>query len=248
VWQDYNLAAGTPGYNAVHSSRHYDGHPSTPHDEYTSDHEENECYIALWVCWQHGAGSARPPRRFARSFPDTFIHNRPNTGRALAEGGAGKGSGCADELKHAGGLLIPQRTLSEKIVASPVPVIIYVTPGAAVRLSRVLHPEAADVLLWSGTNTGQRTVMAGADGRCNEEKMKRCGALMRSVSKRARNLAVAEARTPVKAFTEGRRSSTSFIDVIASDQRSCSATEEDGHRSGTSAHPRSVGKPTTHSK
>ena len=76
-------------------------------------------------------------------------------GRALAEAERNKDQALLIELNTPGGLLDSTRHIIEKILASPVPVIIYVTPAAAGRHRRVLHPgKRRRGGYGSGTNTG----------------------------------------------------------------------------------------------
>src|SRR5437868_556502 len=145
--------------------------------------------------------------------------------RAIDEATRNHDQALLIELNTPGGLLDSTRNIIEKILASPVPVIIYVTPGGSRAASAGFFIlEAADVAAMApGTNTGAaHPVMAGGkmDDVMKEKMENDAAALMRSVvSKRARNVAVAESAVrQSKSFTEQEALSNKLIDVIASDQ------------------------------
>ncbi len=77
-------------------------------------------------------------------------------GRALAEADRNKDKAVLIELNTPGGLLDSTRKIIEKIVASPVPVIIYVTPsGSRAASAGFFILESADIAAMApGTNTG----------------------------------------------------------------------------------------------
>src|SRR5207237_6757214 len=120
-------------------------------------------------------------------------------GRALAEAQRNKDRALLIELNTPGGLLESTRHIIEKILASPVPVIIYVTPsGSRAASAGFFILESADVAAMApGTNTGAAhpvTIGAGKIDDVMKQKMENdAAALMRSVaSKRGRNVDVAE--------------------------------------------------------
>ena len=120
-------------------------------------------------------------------------------GRALAEAERNKDQALLIELNTPGGLLDSTRHIIEKILASPVPVIIYVTPaGSRAASAGFFILESADVAAMApGTNTGAAHPVTLGGGKVDDvmkEKMENdAAALMRSVvSKRGRNVEVAE--------------------------------------------------------
>jgi membrane-bound serine protease (ClpP class) len=131
-------------------------------------------------------------------------------GRALTEAERSKDHALLIELNTPGGLLDSTRHIIEKILASPVPVIIYVTPsGSRAASAGFFILESADVAAMApGTNTGAAHPVTLGGGKVDDvmkEKMENdAAALMRSVaSKRGRNVEVAESSVrQSKSFTE----------------------------------------------
>ena len=148
-------------------------------------------------------------------------------GRALAEAERNKDQALLIELNTPGGLLDSTRNIIEKILASPVPVIIYVTPsGSRAASAGFFILESADVAAMApGTNTGAAHPVTLGGGKVDDvmkEKMENdAAALMRSVvSKRGRNVEVAESTVrQSKSFTDQEALSQKLIDYVAtSDQ------------------------------
>src|SRR5580692_11725425 len=77
-------------------------------------------------------------------------------GRAIAEAERNKDQALLIEINTPGGLLESTRDIIEKILASPVPVIIYVTPsGSRAASAGFFILESADVAAMApGTNAG----------------------------------------------------------------------------------------------
>src|SRR5947207_3497310 len=131
------------------------------------------------------------------------------------------------ELSTPGGVMTSMREIMQAIVASPVPVIIYVTPsGSRAASAGFFILESADVAaMASGTNTGAAhpvTIGAGKIDDVMKQKMENdAAALMRSVaSKRGRNVDVAESTVrQSKSFTEQEALSQKLIDYIASSEQ-----------------------------
>src|SRR5450631_3516593 len=144
-------------------------------------------------------------------------------GRALAEAERNKDRALLIELNTPGGLLESTREIIEKIVASPVPVITYVTPGGSRAASAGFFIlESADVAAMApGTNTGAAHPVTLGGGKVDDvmkEKMENdAAALMRSVvSKRGRNVEVAESTVrQSKSFTEQEALTQKLIDYVA---------------------------------
>jgi membrane-bound serine protease (ClpP class) len=130
------------------------------------------------------------------------------------------------ELRTPGGLMTSMEQIIEKVLASPVPVIIYVTPAGADASSAGFYIlEAADIAAMApGTNTGAAHPVRG-DGRTMDPVMKEkvenyAASLMRSYTgKRGRNVDVAESAVrQSKSFTADEALSQHLIDYIAKDE------------------------------
>jgi len=147
-------------------------------------------------------------------------------GRALLEAERHKDQAVLIELSTPGGLLDSTRGIIEKILASPVPVIIYITPsGSRAASAGFFILESADVAAMSpGTNTGAAHPVTIGGGKMDDvmkEKIENdSAAFMRSfVSKRGRNVEVAESAVrQSKSFTEQEALSQKLIDYVASSE------------------------------
>jgi membrane-bound serine protease (ClpP class) len=130
------------------------------------------------------------------------------------------------ELSTPGGLVDSTRSIIEKILASPVPVIVYVAPsGARAASAGFFILEAADVAAMApGTNTGAaHPVVFGGEKMDDVMKAKMendAAAFMRSfVSKRGRNVELAESAVrQSKSFTDQEALKEHLIDVVAASQ------------------------------
>ena len=130
------------------------------------------------------------------------------------------------EINTPGGLVESTREIIEKITASPVPVIIYVTPGGSRAASAGFFIlESADIAAMApGTNTGAAHPVTLGGGNVDEvmkQKMENdAAALMRSVAaRRGRNVEVAESTVrQSKSFTEQEALSQHLIDYVASSE------------------------------
>jgi membrane-bound serine protease (ClpP class) len=130
------------------------------------------------------------------------------------------------ELRTPGGLMTSMEQIIEKVLASPVPVIIYVTPAGADASSAGFYIlEAADIAAMApGTNTGAAHPVRGDGGTMDpvmKEKLENYAAsLMRSYTgKRGRNVDVAESAVrQSKSFTADEALSQHLIDYIAKDE------------------------------
>jgi membrane-bound serine protease (ClpP class) len=119
------------------------------------------------------------------------------------------------------------RQIMERILASPVPVIIYVTPsGSRAASAGFFILESADVAAMApGTNTGAAHPVGpfGGDiqGTMKEKVENDAAAFMRSVtSKRGRNVDVAESAVrQSKSFTDGEALSQKLIDYVAPNEQ-----------------------------
>jgi membrane-bound serine protease (ClpP class) len=147
--------------------------------------------------------------------------------RALNQAAAHKDDAVLIELNTPGGLLDSTREIIKKILASPVPVIIYVTPsGSRAASAGFFILESADVAAMApGTNTGAAhpvTLGGGQMDSVMKEKIENdTAALMRSiVSKRGRNVDIAEtAVRQSKSFTDSEALSQKLIDYVAANEQ-----------------------------
>ncbi len=146
-------------------------------------------------------------------------------GRALEQAKANKDAAVLIQLRTPGGLGESMQKIIEKILASPVPVIVYVAPtGSSAASAGFFILVSADVAAMApGTNTGAaHPVIPGAklDDTMTKKLENDAAAFMRSfVSKRGRNVDVAESAVrESKSFTEQEALSKQLIDVIAKDE------------------------------
>src|SRR6202166_91939 len=143
--------------------------------------------------------------------------------RALDKAAAEKDDAVLIEINTPGGVMDAMREIMGKIIASPVPVIIYVTPGGSRAASAGFFIlESADVAAMApGTNTGAAHPVSLGGGKMDDtmkEKIENdSAALMRSVvGKRGRNVEVAEtAVRQSKSFTDQEALSQKLIDYVA---------------------------------
>src|SRR5579862_7036168 len=148
-------------------------------------------------------------------------------GRAIAQAEHEKDQALLIEINTPGGLLDSTRNIIEKIVASNVPVVIYVAPsGSRAASAGFFILESADIAAMApGTNTGAAHPVILGGGKMDDvmkEKMENdAAALMRSVaSKRGRNVEVAESTVrQSKSFTEQEALSQKLIDYVATNDQ-----------------------------
>lgn len=145
-------------------------------------------------------------------------------GRALDDAAAKKDDAVVIELRTPGGLEDSMRSIIEKILHSPVPVVVYVSPtGSRAASAGFVILESADIAAMApGTNTGAAHPVILGQKMDDVMKMKLendSAAFMRSIAaKRSRNVAVAEsAIRESKSFTEQEALNQKLIDVIAPD-------------------------------
>jgi membrane-bound serine protease (ClpP class) len=145
--------------------------------------------------------------------------------RAIDQAKAEKDDAVLIELHTPGGLLDSTREIIEKILASDVPVIVFVTPSGGYAASAGFFIlESADVAAMSpGTNAGAAHPVL-SNGLKVDDVMKQkmendAAALMRSfVINRGRNVEVAESAVlQSKSFTAQEALDKNLIDVLAAD-------------------------------
>lgn len=146
-------------------------------------------------------------------------------GRALANARQNGDRAVLIELSTPGGLVDSTRDIINKILESPVPVIIYVTPaGSRAASAGFFILESADVAAMApGTNTGAAHPVAmfgKMDDIMKEKVVNDSAALIRSVvAKRVRNVDVAESAVrQSKSFTEEEALKNKLIDIVAANQ------------------------------
>ncbi len=143
-------------------------------------------------------------------------------GRAFESAAANHDQAVLIEMNTPGGLVESTREIIDKIVASKVPVIVYVAPpGSRAGSAGIFILEAADVAAMApGTNAGAAHPVT-LFGKPDETMMKKiendAAALMRSVTaKRGRNVELAESAVrESKSFTEQEALDKKLIDYVA---------------------------------
>ncbi|HEY7353397.1 MAG TPA: nodulation protein NfeD [Terriglobales bacterium] len=147
--------------------------------------------------------------------------------RSLDQAAKNKNDAVLIELNTPGGVMSSMQEIMQRIIASPVPVIIYVTPsGSRAASAGFFILESADVAAMApGTHTGAAHPVGpfGGDikGAMGDKVLNDASALMRSiVSKRGRNVEVAESTVrQSKSFTDSEALSQNLIDYVASDEQ-----------------------------
>jgi membrane-bound serine protease (ClpP class) len=146
-------------------------------------------------------------------------------GRALDAAAAQKADAVIVELRTPGGLETSMRGMVEKIMKSPVPVIVWVGPsGARAASAGFFILEAADLAAMApGTNTGAaHPVTLGGEKMDDVMKMKLqndAAAFIRTIAqRRGRNVKAAESGVrEAKSFTEDEALAGKLIEVVAAD-------------------------------
>jgi len=147
--------------------------------------------------------------------------------RAIQEAQRTHADALLFELNTPGGIMGPMERIIQKILASPVPVIVYVSPaGSDAGSAGFFILEAADIAAMApGTHAGAAHPVRG-DGATMDPVMKEkmenyASSLLRSyVGKRGRNVEVAEsAMKESKAFTADEALEKNLINNIAKDEK-----------------------------
>lgn len=147
-------------------------------------------------------------------------------GRAIDTAAANHDRAVLIEMNTPGGLVDSTREIIKKIISSPVPVIVYVTPsGSRAASAGFFILESADVAAMApGTNTGAAhpVILGGKMDDVMKQKMENdAAALMRSVvAKRERNTELAESAVrESKSFTEQEALDKKLIEYVAANQQ-----------------------------
>jgi membrane-bound serine protease (ClpP class) len=184
---------------------------------------------AFLLCWLVLSLTATSPAEVLKIVVDDTI--QPITdeyiGRALAEAARNKDQAVLIELNTPGGLLDSTQEIVKRILASPVPVIVYVAPsGRRAASAGFFILESADVAAMApGTNTGAAHPVTIGGGKMDDvmkEKVENdSAAYIRSfVAKRGRNVEVAEtAVRQSKSFADQEALSQHLVDYVASSEQ-----------------------------
>jgi membrane-bound serine protease (ClpP class) len=183
--------------------------------------------LMLACCWTI-AGQAQQPRVIVIHLDDTI---QPISADYMARGLAAAATQHANavliEINTPGGLLDSMRQMVSKVIASPVPVIVYVAPsGARAGSAGFFLLEAADVAAMApGSNAGAaHPVVMGAklDDTMKQKLENDTAAFLRSyVARRGRNVQAAEdAVRSSKSYSDQEALQLKLIDLVAPDDAS----------------------------
>jgi membrane-bound serine protease (ClpP class) len=183
--------------------------------------------LMLACCWTL-AGQAQQPRVIVIHLDDTI---QPISADYMARGLEAAATQHANavliEINTPGGLLDSMRQMVSKVIASPVPVIVYVAPsGARAGSAGFFLLEAADVAAMTpGSNAGAaHPVVMGAklDDTMKQKLENDTAAFLRSyVARRGRNVQAAEdAVRSSKSYSDQEALQLKLIDLVAPDDAS----------------------------
>jgi membrane-bound serine protease (ClpP class) len=187
-------------------------------------HSFLRCCVLLALCTFTASASAD----ILKIVIDGAIHPIADEyiGRALEQAKAQHADAVLIELRTPGGLVDSTRDIISKIITSPVPVIVYVSPsGSRAASAGFFILESADVAAMApGTNTGAShpVLEYGKMDDVMKKKMENdLAAFMRSfVSKRGRNVELAEtAVRESKSWTDEEALKQNLIDVVAKNEQ-----------------------------
>jgi membrane-bound serine protease (ClpP class) len=183
--------------------------------------------LMLACCWTL-AGQAQQPRVIVIHLDDTI---QPISADYMARGLEAAATQHANavliEINTPGGLLDSMRQMVSKVIASPVPVIVYVAPsGSRAGSAGFFLLEAADVAAMApGSNAGAaHPVVVGAklDDIMKQKLENDTAAFLRSyVARRGRNVQAAEdAVRSSKSYSDQEALQLKLIDLVAPDDAS----------------------------
>jgi membrane-bound serine protease (ClpP class) len=183
--------------------------------------------LMLACCWTL-AGQAQQPRVVVIHLDDTI---QPISADYMARGLTAAATQHANavliEINTPGGLLDSMRQMVSKVIASPVPVIVYVAPsGSRAGSAGFFLLEAADVAAMApGSNAGAaHPVVMGAklDDTMKQKLENDTAAFLRSyVARRGRNVQAAEdAVRASKSYSDQEALQLKLIDLVAPDDAS----------------------------
>jgi membrane-bound serine protease (ClpP class) len=183
--------------------------------------------LALFAAFAFAQGGETSPHVVVLRLDDTIQPvSEQYLDRGLAEAAQSHANALLIELNTPGGLLDTTRSMVSKILASPVPVIVYVAPsGSRAGSAGFFLLEAADIAAMApGTNAGaSHPVVEGATlGPIMKQKLENdTTAFLRSfVSRRNRNVdAAQQAVLNSKSYTDNEALQLHLIDLIAPNNR-----------------------------
>ena len=183
--------------------------------------------LMLACCWTL-AGQAQQPRVIVIHLDDTIQPiSADYMARGLNAAAAQHANAVLIEINTPGGLLDSMRQMVSKVIASPVPVIVYVAPsGARAGSAGFFLLEAADVAAMApGSNAGAaHPVVMGAklDDTMKQKLENDTAAFLRSyVARRGRNVQAAEdAVRSSKSYSDQEALQLKLIDLVAPDDAS----------------------------
>ena len=181
--------------------------------------------VAILLSLRAWPASANPPDVYVLHLRDTIQPvSEGYVARGLDAAATAHASAVVIEIDTPGGLLTSMRAITSKILASPVPVIVFVGPtGARAGSAGFFLLEAADIAAMApGTNAGAaHPVVEGAkiDDTMKLKLENDTAAFLRSyTSRRGRNPSAAEdAVRQSKSYTEKEAKDLGLIDIVASD-------------------------------
>jgi membrane-bound serine protease (ClpP class) len=183
--------------------------------------------LMLACCWTL-AGQAQQPRVIVIHLDDTIQPiSADYMARGLNAAAAQHANAVLIEINTPGGLLDSMRQMVSKVIASPVPVIVYVAPsGSRAGSAGFFLLEAADIAAMApGSNAGAaHPVVAGAklDDIMRQKLENDTAAFLRSyVARRGRNVQAAEdAVRSSKSYSDQEALQLKLIDLVAPDDAS----------------------------
>jgi membrane-bound serine protease (ClpP class) len=183
--------------------------------------------LILTCCWTL-AGQAQQPRVIVIHLDDTIQPiSADYMARGLEAAATQHANAALIEIDTPGGLLDSMRQMVSKVIASPVPVIVYVAPsGARAGSAGFFLLEAADVAAMApGSNAGAaHPVVMGTklDDTMKQKLENDTAAFLRSyVARRGRNVQAAEdAVRSSKSYSDQEALQLKLIDLVAPDDAS----------------------------
>jgi membrane-bound serine protease (ClpP class) len=183
--------------------------------------------LMLACCWTL-AGQAQQPRVIVIHLDDTIQPiSADYMARGLNAAAAQHANAVLIEINTPGGLLDSMRQMVSKVIASPVPVIVYVAPsGSRAGSAGFFLLEAADIAAMApGSNAGAaHPVVMGAklDDTMKQKLENDTAAFLRSyVARRGRNVQAAEdAVRSSKSYSDQEALQLKLIDLVAPDDAS----------------------------
>jgi membrane-bound serine protease (ClpP class) len=183
--------------------------------------------LMLACCWTL-AGQAQQPRVIVIHLDDTIQPiSADYMARGLEAAATQHANAALIEINTPGGLLDSMRQMVSKVIASPVPVIVYIAPsGARAGSAGFFLLEAADVAAMApGSNAGAaHPVVMGTklDDTMKQKLENDTAAFLRSyVARRGRNVQAAEdAVRSSKSYSDQEALQLKLIDLVAPDDAS----------------------------